>query len=312
MIEIARPTAEVETSDVDAMIETLRKQRPNYVASDRPAADGDRLTVDFEGRLDGVPFEGGKGEDVAVVLGAGRMLKDFEAGLHGLAAGATHTFPVTFPADYAKAELAGKTAEFTATVKQHEQPELPPVDDEFCAAFGVGEGGVAQLRREVEDNMRRELGEAIRGRVKTELLDRLLAANPIDLPRASVDDQIRSLQADWLRRIGASPKDLKQAPPREPFEQAARRRVAIGLLIAEVLRREAIAVDARRLEERIEAAAVGYSDPDEAARQIKANDNLRAQLESAVLEDQAVDWLLGRVKVVDQPTTFKELMKFGA
>ena len=311
-IEIRRPTADVESADVDAMIETLRKQRPNYIPATEPAEDGDRLTVDFEGRVDGVPFEGGKGEAIPVVLGAGRMLKDFEAGLHGLAAGATKTYPVAFPADYGKAELAGKTAEFTVTVKAHEQVELPPLDDEFCRAFGVTEGGVEQLRREVEDNMRRELADSVRGRLKAQLLDKLFAANPIELPRASVDTQVRALQVDWLRRIGANPKDLKQAPPREPFEEAAKRRVAIGLLIAEVLRREGIQTDARRLEERIEAAAVGYADPEDAARQIRGNENLRTQIESAVLEYQAVDWLLGKVKIVDEPTTFKELMNFGA
>jgi trigger factor len=311
-IEISRPTAEVGTTDVDTMIETLRKQRPNFVAATRPAIDSDRLTVDFEGRIDGEPFEGGKGEAIAVVLGAGRMLKDFEAGLHGVRAGESKTYPVVFPADYGKAELAGRTAEFSITVKKHEQVELPPLDAEFCAAYGVTDGGVEQLRREVEDNMRRELADAVRSRLKTQLLDRLLAANPVELPRASVESQVQALQADWLRRIGSNPKDIKQAPPREPFEEAAKRRVAIGLLIAEVLRRERIQADPKRLGERIEAAAAGYSDPEEAARQIKANDNLRGQIVSAVLEDQAIDWLLGKVRVVDTPTTFKELMNFGA
>jgi trigger factor len=294
------------------MIETLRKQRPNYVPAARPATNGDRLTVDFEGRIDGAPFEGGKGEGIAIELGAGRMLKDFEAGLAGMSAGETKTFPVAFPADYGKAELAGKTAEFTVSVTKHEQVELPPLDAEFCRAFGVAEGGVEQLRQEVEENMRRELADSVRSRVKTQLLDKLLAANPLDLPRSAVDSQVRALQVDWLRRIGQNPQDLKEPPPREPFEQAARRRVAIGLLIAEIIRRERIATDAKRLEERIEAAAAGYSDPDEAVRQIRANDNLRSQLESAVLEDQAVDWLLGKVKIADTSTTFKELMNFGA
>ncbi len=311
-IEISRPSAEVASADVDAMIETLRKQRPNFIAATRPAEEGDRLTVNFEGRVDGTPFEGGKGEAIAVVLGAGQMLKDFEAGLKGLSAGETKTYPVSFPAEYGKAELAGKTAEFTVSVAQHEQVELPPLDDEFCRAFGVTEGGVEQLRREVEDNMRRELAESVRGRVKTQLLDQLLAANPVELPKSSVDNQVRALQVDWLRRIGANPQDLKQAPPREPFEAAAKRRVAIGLLIAEILRREGIQTDQFRLEQRIEAAAVGYSDPEDAARQIRGNDKLRTQIESAVLEDQAVDWLLGKVKMVDAPTTFKDLMNFGA
>jgi len=311
-IEVSRPSAEVAPADIDAMIETLRKQRPNFIAATRPAADGDRLTVDFEGRIDGAPFEGGKGTDIAVVLGAGRMLKDFEAGLHGLGAGEQKTYPVAFPADYGKAELAGKTAEFTVTVKKHEQVELPPLDEEFCRAYGVAEGGVEQLRSEVADNMRRELADAVRSRMKSQLLDRLLAANPVDLPRTAVENQVRALQADWLRRMGAKPEDLKEPPPREPFEEAAKRRVAIGLLIAEVLRRERIAADPKRLDERIEAAAAGYSDPADAARQIRANDNLRGQIVSAVLEDQAIDWLLGKVRIVDAPTTFKELMNFGA
>jgi trigger factor len=311
-IEVVKPTAEVAVADVDAMIENLRRQRPNFVPATRPAATGDRVTVDFVGRIDSVAFEGGSGEGVAVILGSGRMLKDFEAGLIGTTAGETKLQPVTFPADYGKAELAGKVAEFTLTIKNVEASELPPVDDAFCLAFGVAEGGVEQLRREVEDNMRRELAENIRARVKTALLDKLLAANPLELPRVAVDQQVRALQIDWLRRIGAKPQDLKEAPPREPFEENARRRVALGLLVAEVIRKAAIRTDEARLDERIESAAASYPDPDDAARQIRGNEELRTQLESLVLEDQAVDWLLGQVKAVEQPSTFKELMNFGA
>jgi len=311
-IEVVRPTAEVGPADVEAMIENLRRQRPNFVAATRPAQATDRVTVDFEGRIEGVPFEGGTGEGVQVVLGAGRMLKDFEAGLYGTTAGETKVQPVTFPADYGKAELAGKTAEFTITVRTLEETELPVIDDAFCLAYGVSEGGVEQLKREVEDNMRRELADNIRGRVKTVVLDKLLAANPLELPRVAVEQQVRQLQIDWLRRIGAKPQDLKEAPPREPFEEAARRRVALGLLVGELIRQGGIATDAVRLEERIEATAVGYSDPEDAARQIRSSDDLRGQIESGVLEDQAVEWLLGKIKVVDQPSTFKELMNFGA
>jgi trigger factor len=311
-LEVHRPSAEVGAAEVDAMIETLRKQRPVYGPASRPAAEGDRLTIDFEGRLEGLPFEGGKGEGVAIVLGAGRMLKDFESGLVGATTGETRSFPVAFPADYGKAELAGKTAEFSATVTLHEQGDLPALDDAFCLLFGVAEGGVEQLRKEVEENMRRELADNVKGRVKTELLDKLWAANPIEVPKAAVDEQVRALQLDWLRRIGARPEDLKQAPPREPFEQGAKRRVAIGLLLGEVIRRESLGVDEAALEARIEAAAIGYADPEEAMRQIRGNDEYRGQLESAVLEDQAVEWLLSKVKVLDLPSSFKDLMNFGA
>ena len=311
-IEVSRATAEVGPAEVDAMIETLRKQRPTFSPATRPAVDGDRLTIDFEGRVDGVPFEGGKGEGVTLVLGAGRMLKDFEAGLAGAVQGETRTFPVAFPADYGNATLAGKTAEFTVTVKTHEQSELPALDDAFCLAFGVAEGGIEQLRKEVEENMRRELADNVRNRLKTQLLDKLWAANPLDLPRAAVDEHVRALQGVWLRRIGARAQDLKQAPPREPFEEGARRRVAIGLLIGEISRGEGMQVDEAALEARIESAAIGYSDPEEAMRQIRSNDQFRQQLEGAVLEDQAIDWLLGRVRVVDEPSSFKDLMNFGA
>ncbi|MEI8299069.1 MAG: trigger factor [Pseudomonadota bacterium] len=311
-IEVARPTAEVGAAEVDTMIETLRKQRPIFKAATRPAADGDRLTIDFEGRIDGVPFEGGKGEGVTLVLGAGRMLKDFELGLAGAAQGETRVFPVAFPADYGNAELAGKTAEFTATLQNHEESEPAALDDEFCAAFGVSEGGIEQLRKEVEENMRRELADNVKNRLKTQLLDKLWAANPIDLPRAAVDEQVRALQVDWLRRIGARAEDLKQAPPREPFEAGAKRRVAIGLLIGEIIRREGIRLDEAALEARIETASIGYSDPEAAMRQIRSNDQFRQQLEGAVLEDQAMHWLLGKVKVVDEASSFKDLMNFGA
>jgi trigger factor len=269
------------------------------------------VTIDFEGKIDGVAFEGGAGKDVTVELGAGRMLKDFEEGLKGVRAGETRTVPVRFPDEYGKAELAGKTAEFTMTVHKHEEVQLPEVDDEFCRAFGVTEGGVGQLRQEVEENMRRELEQNVRSRVKTQLLDKLLAANPVDVPKAAVDQQVRELQMDWLRRIGADAKQLKEAPPRDPFEAAAKRRVALGLLVGEVIRREKISADPAKVEERVESSAAGYPDPEQAARQIRDSREFMQQLEAVVLEDQAVEWLLSKVKVVEQPTTFKELMNFG-
>lgn len=311
-IEVVKPVASVGTGDVDAMLDNLRRQRPNFVPATRPVQDGDRVVIDFEGKIDGVAFEGGKGENVTVQLGGGRMLKDFEDGLKGATAGETRTVPVTFPEGYGKAELAGKTAQFTITVKTAEEQQLPEVDDEFCRAFGVTEGGVEQLRKEVEDNMRRELEQNVRGRVKTQLFDKLLAANPIELPKASVEQQVRELQLDWLRRIGANPQQLKEAPPREPFEEAAKRRVALGLLVGEVIRREQLRPDEAKLEERIESAAASYPDPEQAARQIRDSREFMSQLEAVVLEDQVVEHLLGKVKVVEQPSTFKELMNFGA
>jgi trigger factor len=311
-IEVTRLTADVGEADIDAMIETLRKQRPNFTPATRPAVDGDRLTVSFEGRLDGVAFEGGTAEGVEIILGSGRMIKDFEAGLQGMQAGETKVVPVVFPADYQKAELAGKHTEFTITVTSHEQADLPPIDDEFCAVFGVTEGGLVGLRAEVAENMRRELKENIRAKLKTQVLDKLLASHPVELPKAAVESELRQLQIEWLRRMGADLNNLKQAPPREPFEENAKRRVAVGLLMGEIIRAQKLTVDAKALDERIELAAISYSDPEAAMAQIKADERLRSQFAGSLLEDQAVEWLLTQMTVIDQPATFKELMNFGA
>ena len=202
-IEVSRPTAEVTAADVDAMIQNLREQRATYAAVDREAQDTDRVVVDFAGKLDGQPFEGGQGENVSIVLGAGRMLADFENGLRGAKAGETRTIDVAFPANYAAANLAGKTAQFEITTKSVEERQLPQLDEEFCKLYGVDTGGIERLREEIEENMRRELGEAVRSRLKKQVMDALLAANPLELPKSLVDQQVRELQIDAGRRMGA-------------------------------------------------------------------------------------------------------------
>ena len=183
-LEIERVTADVTESDVDAMIERLRKQQMKYTAVTRAAATGDKVTVDFEGAIDGVAFAGGKGENVAIVLGEGRMLAQLEQGLMGAAAGEEIAIGVDFPADYRATELAGKHAAFKVDVKSVEEPSLPELDEEFCKSFGVAEGGIPKLREEVAANMRRELDQALRNRNKAVVMDRLYRDNPIDLPNA--------------------------------------------------------------------------------------------------------------------------------
>jgi trigger factor len=310
--ELVKPQAEVGSADVDAMIETLRRQRATFVAVTRPAALNDRVTVDFDGRLAGEPFEGGQGEKVPVVLGAGRMVKDFEAGLVGAVAGEERSFPVVFPDDFAEARLAGQTVAFTVQVREVAEQVLPELDESFCRDFGVAEGGTAQLRREVEENMQRELAGNVRARLRSVVLDALVAANPVDLPASAVDAQLRELQVEWLRRSGVAAKDLKAAPPREPFEPSARKAVALRLLLSELIRREQLVVEEARVEERITQTAAGYPDPDAAAREIRERRDVLQQLRSLALEDQVVDWLIARAKITEQPSTFKEIMNFGA
>lgn len=309
-IEVARPAAEVTPADVDAMIENLRQQRPTFAAVDREAGDNDRITIDFEGTIDGKPFEGGQGENVPVILGAGRMLADFEAGLKGMRAGEQKTIEMTFPENYGGAELAGKPVQFAIKAHSVEEQKLPDLDEDFCKSYGVEEGGIDRLREEVEDNMRRELTDAIRARVKKQVLDALLAANPVELPKALVDNQVRELQIDAGRRMGA--KDVSQLPAAENFVEAAKRRVALSLLINEAIKKAELRVDQAKVMERFEELAQQFPDADKALQSYRANPQIRRQMEAGVLEDQVIDWILERAKVTEQPSTFKELMNFGA
>src|ERR1700736_4787024 len=202
-LEIERTTADVTDSDIDAMIERLRKQQMQYAEVTRPAAAGDKVTVDFEGAIDGVTFAGGKGDNVAMVLGENRMLPQLEQGLIGAAAGEQKTVDVDFPADYSATELAGKRASFKVDVKTVEEPSLPALDEEFCKSFGVTEGGVDKLREDVAANMRRELDQTLRTRNKAVVMEKLHQANPIDVPNALIENQIRDMQIEAMRRTGA-------------------------------------------------------------------------------------------------------------
>ncbi len=307
---ITRPTADVTESDIEAMVQNLREQRPRFEAVERESRETDRVTMDFEGQIDGHPFEGSKGDDVAVVLGGGRMLKDFETGITGLKAGERKSLDVGYPEEYHNKSLAGKTARFEVHIKKVEEKQLPPLDDEFCRDYGVTEGGMERLLAEVADNMRRELAQNVRGRVKQQLLDQLLAANPLEVPKALVDGQVRERQIDTARRIGA--RDASQIPPPEPFVEPARRRVALGLLIGEIIQARGIQLDRAKVEERLAEMAATYPDPDSILKAYQQNPEALRQVEAMVLEDQVIDHLLERANVTEQPSTFKDLMNFGA
>jgi len=307
-LEVDRVTAEVTESDIDAMIERLRKQQMKYSAVNRAAANGDKVTVDFEGAIDGVTFAGGKGENIAIVLGEGRMLPELEQGLIGAAPGEKRSVTVNFPSDYRAAELAGKAAIFATEVKSVEEPVLPEIDEEFCKAFGVSEGGLAKLREDVAANMRRELEQALRNRNKAVVMEKLYAANPTDVPNVLIEGQIRDMQVEAMRRAGT--KDASQAPPREPFVEPARRRVALGLLLNDVIRKENLVVERARVNERLDEMVSAYGDADAMKRAYMQNADAMRQIESLALEDQAVDWILEHAKVHEVKSTFKQLMNF--
>jgi trigger factor len=307
-LDLERVTAEVTDADVDAMIERLRKQQLKYTPVTRPAATGDKVTIDFLGTIDGAEFAGGKGENIGIVLGEGRMLPQLEQGLLGAAPGEHRDISVNFPADYRATELAGKEAAFSTAIKTVQAPALPELDEEFCKSFGVSEGGIPKLREDVAANMRRELEQNLRARNKTAVMEKLYQANPIDVPNALLESQIRDMQIEAMRRTGS--KDVSQAPAREPLVEPARRRVALGLIFNDVIRRENLVVDPKRANERLDEMVGAYGDPAAMKRAYQQNADAMRQVESLALEDQVVDWILAHAKVRETVSSFKELMNF--
>ncbi len=306
-IKVERPVAELTDDDVDRMLENLRWQRAEWVEVDRGAEDGDRVIVDFVGTISGITFEGGSGEKVSVEVGSGQMLASFESGLNSITAGEERTIEVVFPDDYHVRDLVGKTAEFKIKAHSVAERKLPEIDETLLESFGISEGGIEQLRSDVRGNMEREMAETIRSNIRRQVLDQLLEINPVELPQSLMDEEVEHMQREAAARMGG---DENALPPREPFEEQARRRVGLGLLIAEVLRSNAIELDQARLEARAIELAAGYAEPQTAARAYLADTRARAQLEHIVLEDQAVDYLIEQGTVTYQPIRFRELMHF--
>ncbi len=306
---VNRPTAAVTEADIDAMIESMRKQKPIFTAVDRAAATTDRVTIAFEGRIDGEVFPGGKGEELHVILGAGTILQELDAALHGMKVGEHKQVPARFPDNYAATAVAGKDAVFDLTVKLIEEQSLPVLDEAFVRGFGLAEGGMPEFRTQVRATMEQEVADTAQQRVREQLLELIYKANPLELPRVLVDEQVRDLQVQVLRRMGV--QKIEQMPPREPYEEPARKRVALGLIIGEIVRANGIKVDRSRVERRLHAAAAAHPDPEAVRRQYLQSREAMGQLETASLEDQALDWVLTQVKVIEVPSSFADLTGFG-
>jgi trigger factor len=308
-LTLERPTSSVTETDLDAMIESMRRQRPVFTQVERAAHATDRVILDFDGLIDGQPFEGGEGRDVAVVIGTKQAMPELEEGIKGATAGETRQVTLAFPAEHPNKNLAGKTAALQVTVKRVEEQGLPAVDEDFCKAYGVEEGGVEALRAEVRKSMERELEGVIRTRLRTQVMDGLYANNPLDLPRALIDEQVQQLQVDMARRIGA--RDINQLPPRAQFEEPARRRVALGLLMGQIVENQSLKVDRERVQERLGDLIAAYPNPEEARKAYLQNPEAMKQVESSVLEEQVVDWVIERARVTDKPVSFRDLTGFG-
>jgi trigger factor len=306
-IHVERPVAEVTEQDVDNMIETLRQQRAIWSVVERPAREGDRVRVDFEGKIDDRDFAGGKGENTNLVLGKSALLKDFEERLIGLSAGAEIVFDLTFPADYYAVDVAGKTARFQVKLHAVEESHLPEVDETFIAGFEIGDGGITALRQALRENMERELHNGIKARVKRQVMQGLLEANPFPLPQALIAVEIENL----ARQMSFPPEandEKSQQLKTQWFEPEARRRVALGLLVSRLAVTQQIEVDSQRVRGHLESLAASYQDPAEVLRWYEKTPRALDSVRALVLEEQIVEWVLERARVSASPSTFAEIM----
>lgn len=305
---VKRPVTPVGPENIATTLDTLRRQRAPFEPVPRAAAMGDLVNLDFEGLIEGAAFEGNAASNFTVVLGEGRMLPDFEAALVGAKAGETREFPVRFPDEYA-AEVRGKTAQFKVVVNHVAEARLPALDGEFAKALGVENGDVERLKSEVRENIQKEVDKRIKARVKEQVMDALLAAATFELPRALVDAEIQRMQAsavEDLKSRGMTTENLSL--PAELFAERATRRVKLGLLVADLVKREGLMARPEQVRKAVEAHADSFEQPDQLVRWFYSDPNRLADVEALVMEDNVVEWALGKVKVSDEPMAFDELM----
>jgi len=308
-IAIERPAVDVTDADLDEMFVTLQKQHQTWKENKRKTKKGDKLTLDFTGRVDGEEFEGGKAEGFELELGAGRMIPGFEKEVTGMKVGEEKTIKVTFPEDYHAENLKGKDAEFDIVVHKTEGPILPEIDEEFAKLFGIEEGGVEALRVEVSKNMARELSQAVKAKVKTQVIDGLLASHEVGLPASLVTQEVDVLRQQAMQRFQGQmdPKNLPELPA-EMFTEQAERRVKIGLLLGEVIKVNELKVDEAKVNELIATAASAYEDPKEVIEYYANNKELMQQMQNVALEEQAVELLVEKAAVSDKKASFNEIM----
>ena len=303
----------VGDAEVDRTLETLRRQRVQWVAADRPAQDADRVTIDFRGSQDGVEFAGGSAENFPFVLGEGKMLADFETGVRGASVGEQRTFTVNFPEDYQNADLAGKPAQFEITLRQVEEPVLPEINAEFAVQFGIADGDLGRMRADVRANLEREVGQRLRTRTKTQIMDRLTQLAEFELPVALVRSEaarmVESAQAE-LKQRGI---DTAQMPvPPDAFQEQAQKRVRLGLIIGELVRVNKLQARPDQIRRQIEEFAQAYENPGELIRWYYSDRERLADVEALVVEQNVVDWVLEQGQTEEVTLGFDELMGANA
>lgn len=308
-IQVTRPVVEVSDADVERTLDVLRKQRIRFNAVDRAAESGDRVHIDYLGKIDGEPFQGGDAKDFPLILGEGRTLPDFEGSLAGMKAGDTKTFEVRFPDDYFAKELAGKLAVFEATMKSVHAPHLPEVDEAFAQSLGITEGGPAKLKEEIAANLRREAKRRIQTRLKEQVMDGLLMVTPFDVPKGLVATECRSLMehaVNDLKVRGMKEQDIHLSET--VFEPQAKRRVALGLLLNNFASANQIGAEDDKVRAKVDEFAQSYEDPTEVVAWYYQDANRLRDVKAMVIEDNVVEAVLSQAQVTDDPTTLENLM----
>lgn len=308
-LKIEKPVVSIAAKDLNEMMKTLQKQHATFKECKRKAKNGDKLTIDFVGTIDGEEFDGGKAEQFPLELGKGQMIPGFEEPLVGAKIGDEVVADVTFPEDYHAEALKGKEASFAIKVTKVEGLNLPKVDEEFAKLFNVEEGGVDALKEEVKKNMQRELDQTLKNKVKETVLDALLEANEVDVPQALIDQEVNALREQTKQRF--EQQGNSQAMPDLPadmFTENAKRRVTVGLLIGQIIKDNDVKVEPARVDALIEQTASAYEDPSEVIEYYKSNQELMQQMENLALEEQAIDTILEKAKVKEVKKSFDEVM----
>ena len=306
-IEVERLSADVADSDLDNMLEVLRKQNVRYEQTDRAAQNEDQLNIDFVGKIEGEEFSGGSASGTQLVLGSGRMIPGFEDGLVGAKAGEEKVLNLSFPEDYQNLELAGKAAEFTVTVNSVSEAKLPELNEEFFGQFGIKETGLDGFRAEVRKNMERELRQAIKAKIKNQVMDGLVSTNPIEVPKALLDNEVDRLRVQAVQQFGGNIKPDQL--PAELFTEQAKRRVVLGLIVAEVVKQNELKPDEARVRELIQEMASAYQEPEQVVSWYYKNEEQLNEVRSVVLEEQVVDTVLQKAKVTDKSVSYEEAVK---
>jgi len=305
--KISRPIVSLSDADVGKTLEVLQKQRRTFEPADRAAVEGDLVKFDYQGTVDGVAFEGGKGEDFAAVIGEGRLLKDFEQNLIGLKAGDSKGFDLTFPAEYAAKELAGKGAHFEVQIKGVQAPVLPPLDADFAKALGIEDGDVEKLKAEVKSNLEREVKRRVQTKLKEQTMELLLQKSALDLPQSLVameTDRLRQMTEADMQQRGVQTMKLSA----DMFTGQAERRVRLGLILAEIVQANKLVAQPEQIRELIQEQAQSYEDPEQVLQWYYQNPERMQEIESLALEENVVAWVAGQAQVEDVTTSFEELM----